>query len=172
MKYSLLVQESLLESRHDVRIIAVRKHVIDSDALQRQNRRHHPGILQRARLRGTVLGKINDWIDRRHAAGHDDLGPLGVGRVVAHVVHRELGAVYDAFEVNVRAGEVRLRRDVVDRGILAVEVVAGAAVDDTCVSDEDVQAVPFLPCCLEEVGLRFVREDVALDEYGCFSRGI
>lgn len=81
----------------------------------------------------------------------------------------ELRAEDYAFEVNVRASEVRLRRDVVDRGILAVEVVAGAAVDDSCVGDEDVQAVPFVPCCLEEVGLGFVREDVALDEYGCLA---
>lgn len=157
MKYLLLVQERLLEARHDVRIIAVGKHVIDSDALQRKHRRHDPSILQHARLRGAVLGKVDDWVDRRRAAGHDDFAPLGLGRVVPHIVHRELRAADHAFKVNVRAGEVRLRRDVVDRGILATEVVAGAAVYDARVGDEDVQAVPFIPCCLEEVGLGFVR---------------
>lgn len=165
----LLVQERFLKARHDVRIIAVGKHVVDSDALQRQNWRHHPGILQRARLCGAVLGKVDDWVDRRHAASHDDLAPLGLGRVVPHVMHRELGAVDDTFKVNIRAAEVRLGRDVVDRGILAVEIVAGATVDDARVGNEDVKAVPFVPCRLEEVGLGFVRDDVALDEYGCLA---
>lgn len=72
-------------------------------------------------------------------------------------MHRELRAADHALKVNVRAGKVRLGRDVVDRGILATEVVAGAAVYDARVGDEDVQAVPFVPCCLEEVGLGFVR---------------
>lgn len=158
-----------MKARQNISVIAVGKHVVDSDTLQRQYRGHHPGELQRCGLRGAVLGEVYYRVDGRRAAGDDDLATPGLGRVVPHVVHRELGAVDDALDVDVRAAEVRLGRDVVDRGALAGEIVPGAAVDDACVGNEGVQAVPFGPGRLEEVGLGFVRGDVALDEYCCLS---
>lgn len=123
-----------------------------------------------ARLGRAVLGEGRARVDANHAAGDDDLAS-GRG-VMPHKVRREPGAVHDGLEVHIGAPHIRLRGQVRDGAGPAREVVDGAPVDESRVRDEGVDSRPLLPDSLEELRLRVVRGDVALDEGDGLARGV
>lgn len=125
--------------------------------------RHGSHPLQGSCLDTTVLWERRARVNGDNTTGDNDLA-LDAGRIVPVVVREELGAVDDGLVVDVGAAQVGLRRRVVDAGVAPVEVVPRALVNHAGIGDDSVDALPLGPDGLEELQLRGVRLDVALNE--------
>lgn len=167
----LLGEEGDAEAREGRRVVRAGKDAVDGDVLLLEKEgRHGAAPVDNASLGRAVLGEGRARVDANHAARDNDLSARR--RVMPHKVRCESGAKDDGLEVDVGASQVRLGRQVCDGAGPAGKVVDGAPVDEARVGDEGVDARPLLPDGLEELRLRVVRGDVALDEGDGLARGI
>lgn len=93
--------------------------------------------------------------DAADAAGDDDLARRS-RLVVPHKMRREHDSVNDALVVNIGAGEIGLRRDIVDAFAAPVEDVDGGLVHDAGIGAQRIDASPELVHLAKHVRLALV----------------
>jgi len=156
LQHHVLGVKGFAKARHDWSFDRTEHQAVDGDVVFGQQNRS--GCLRPHGCRcfgRAVLWKAVARIDAQHASCDDDLAAF-TSWVVAHVVCCQRRTVHPSFHHDVCTAGIWFWRQVVDGRIAAVEVEYGATIRKARVRDQNVQATPFVPCGLEEVGLRRV----------------
>lgn len=104
-------------------------------------------------LGSAVLRECLARVDSDHAACDNDLPALTIS-IVTHKMRGKGRAIYCAFQINVSAVGIGLRRKVLDGCIASIEVEDRTTVHASSIGDENIKATPLVPNSLKELGLR------------------